>query len=136
VVEVVGTLDNDAYPLTPGKSVAVKVAVARRSGHNTPLVAVVTGLPAGVTATSAEIPAKTGGDVTLTLTAAADAKPYSGPIRVLLLSTDADRAESTAATIDLRKELDKAGGQGFIERSADVWLTLSPSASGPVPKEK
>lgn len=134
--EVIGTVDNDAYPLAPGKSVPIKVAVARRFDHATPLVVAAAGLPPGVTATSAEVLPKAGGDVTLTLTAAADAKPYSGPIRILLLSTDPDRAETVQATIDLRKDVDKVGGQGFIDRSPDVWLTLSPTASGPAPKEK
>jgi hypothetical protein len=126
--EVRATTDAEAYALVPGKSVPVKVNVARKNGHTAGLVVVAIALPAGVTATSAEIPAK-GGEVTLTLSAAADAKPASGPIRILLLGTHPDQPFGSPATFDLRKDRDKAGNQDFIESTPDVWLTLSPTAA-------
>jgi hypothetical protein len=133
--EVRSTVENDAYALVPGKSVSIKVSVARKNDHAGALVAVVTGLPPGVTATSAELPAKGGGDVSLVLTAAADAKPASGPFRVLLLGTDASHPEVVAATLDLRKDVDKPGGQAFIDQAAEVWLTLSPTAEAGAAKK-
>ena len=86
------------------------------------------GLPPGVTATGVEVPAK-GGEVTLTLTAAATAKPASGPIRVLLLATDLNKPEGVVAQYDLRKDRDKAGNQEFVDSTGDLWLTVSPTAS-------
>jgi hypothetical protein len=133
--EVRATVENDAYALLPGKSVSIKVSVARRNDHAGALVAVVTGLPPGVSATSAELSAKGGGDVALVLSAAADAKPASGLFRVLLLGTDASHLEVTAATLDLRKDVDKPGGQAFIDRAAEVWLTLSPTAEADAAKK-
>jgi hypothetical protein len=122
-------VDNFAYRLTAGKSVAVKVTVNRRDGHATPLVVVATGLPPGVTSGVAEVPEK-GGEVTLMLTAAGDVKGANGPLHVSLLSTDPARAEAVAARYELRKEKDMA--QELIE-AADAWLTVvaAPPASQP-----
>lgn len=125
---VSATTDADVYALVPGKATAVKVNVARRNGHAAPLVAVATALPAGVTATSAEVPAK-GGEVTLTLAAAADAKPVSGSFRVLLLGTEPFKPENVPAVYDLRKDRDKAGNQEYVDSIAELWLTVSPSAT-------
>jgi hypothetical protein len=125
---VAATADADAYALVPGKTTAVKVAVARRGGHSAALVAVATGLPAGVTATSADVPVK-GGEVTLTLAAAGDAKPAGGAFRVLLLGTDPAKPESATAVYDLRKDRDKAGNQEFVDGVAELWLTVSPTAT-------
>jgi hypothetical protein len=131
--EVVATVENDAYALVPGKTTAVKVKVERKNGHAEKLMLATTGLPAGVTAAAAvEVPAK-GGDVTVELKAAADAKAASGPIRFVLRAGDKDVG---VAGVDLTKDADKAGGQGFIERTADVWLTVGANASAEKAKAK
>jgi len=130
--ELRATLEDDVIALQPGKTATVKVRIARTGGYANPLVAVATGLPPGVTATAGEIGSKAA-EGTITLTAVADAKPSSGPIRFLVLSTDPAHPDAVDATIDLKKEADKPGGQGFIERSRDAWLTLSATATtGPV----
>jgi hypothetical protein len=85
-------------------------------------VAVATGLPAGVTATAVEVPEK-GGDITLTLNAAADAKPAAGPIRVMLLGTDPTRPVAWVASSNLRKE----ASQELVPRTEAVWLTVLPT---------
>jgi hypothetical protein len=115
------TADAEEYRVAPGKSAAVKLSVARPEGRPGALVAVATGLPAGVTATSADVPDK-GGELTLTLTAAADAKPASGPLRVMLLAADKDGPGAIAATCNLRKD----NGQELIERGESLWLTVLP----------
>ena len=123
---VITTLDADTFTLAAGKSAAVKFKYTRRHGHADPLVAVVTGLPAGVTATSADVPAKESGDITLTLTAAADAKPASVPIRVVLLGTDPQKLQSIPALIDFRKDREKPGIPELLDHAADAWLTVTP----------
>jgi hypothetical protein len=123
--EIAATIDPDTYTLTAGKSAALKLTTARRNGHAAPIVAVVTGLPSGVTSTSAEVPAK-GGDISLTLTAAPDAKPASAPIRVMLLATDPADPQAIAATYDFKKDKEKPGTPDFFERSPDLWLTVLP----------
>jgi hypothetical protein len=132
--ELQATVMDDPYALVPGKSVTIKVNVSRKNDHNTPMVAVATALPPGVTATSAEVP-RGGGEVSLTLTATKEAKPASQPIRILLLSTEAAHPELLPATIDLHKDADKPAGQSYIDRSPEVWLTLSPTADATPPKK-
>ena len=126
VVGVTATLDADAYRVDAGKSATVKVTVNRGEGTGA-LVAVATGLPAGVTCTAADVPEK-GGEVTLTLSAAGDAKPTSGPVRVVLTSTDPGRPAAWVAGCNLRKE----GGQELVERTDFPWLTVV----GAAPAEK
>jgi hypothetical protein len=41
-----------------------------------------------------------------------------------------------AATVDLRKDVDKPGGQAFIDRTTEVWLTVSPIAEAGPAKAK
>ena len=118
---VVATADADEYRVATGKTAAVKLKVERHNGHAAGLVAVATGLPGGVSATSAEVPEK-GGDVTLTLTAAADAKPAAGPFRVMLLGTDPAHPLAHVASANLRKE----AGQELIPRTEALWLTVTP----------
>jgi Bacterial pre-peptidase C-terminal domain len=122
---VSATLDADAYTVAAGRSAPLKLKIARRNGHATPMVAVATGLPSGVTATSVEIPAS-GGDVTLTLTAAGDAKPAAAPIRILLLGTQPTRPEFVTAVFEFAKDREKAGTPELIDRTADLWLTVTP----------
>jgi hypothetical protein len=123
IVGVSATLDGDEYRVEPGKSAAVKVTVARGSGSAGGLVAVATGLPPGVSSTAAEVPEK-GGEVILTLTAAADAKPAAGPMRVVLLSTDVPRPAAWVAGCNLRKD----AGQELVARTESPWLTVPPAA--------
>jgi hypothetical protein len=132
--EIQATVMDDPYALVPGKTVTVKINVSRKNDHNTPMVAVATGLPPGVTATSADVP-RGGGEVSLTLSATKDAKPASQPTRILLLSTEVAHPELLPATIDLHKDADKPAGQSYIDRSPEVWLTLSPPADATPPKK-
>lgn len=119
---ITATTDAEEYRVTPGKTVAIKVTVARQNGYAAGLVAVVVGLPTGVTATSAEVPDK-GGEVALTLTAAADAKPATGPVRVMVLGTDAARPVAWVGSCNLRKE----ASQELIARTDALWLTVLPA---------
>ena len=129
VPAVTAAVDADEYRVAPGKTASIKVTVARTDGHAGGLVAVATGLPAGVTATSAEVPEK-GGEVTLALAATADAKAHSGPVRVSLLSTDKDRPSIKAAVFNLRKD----AGQELVDKTDALWLTVLPTAP-PAPPE-
>jgi hypothetical protein len=129
---VAATLDADAYALAAGKSVQVKLKVARRNGHASPMVAVATGLPPGVTATSADVPEK-GGDVTLTLTVTSDAKAAAAPFRILILGTEPARPEFATAVFEFVKDKEKAGTPELIDRTPDAWLTVTPPPPATVP---
>lgn len=118
---VAAALDADQYVVTPGQPTAIKLNVVRKNGHAAGLVAVAVDLPAGVTATSAAVPEK-GGDVTLTLTAAADAPPANQPFHVMILGTDRKKPEAWTAARDLRN----GTGQELIALTEQIWLTVPP----------
>jgi hypothetical protein len=126
---VTATIDNHAYRLVAGKTAAIKVTITRRDGHAAPLVAVASGLPAGVTASSAEVPEK-GGDVTLTLSAAADVKGFNGVIRIAVLGTDVTHPEAWPARYDLHREKETA--EELLDW-AEPWLTVAPAPPATVP---
>jgi hypothetical protein len=108
--------------VAPGKSASIKVNVSRMHGHSGELVALAAALPAGVTSSSASVPAGKGGEVEITLSAMGDAKPFSGPIRVMLLGTDPEHPFARAAVYDLAREK----GQNLIDATEAVWLTVLP----------
>jgi hypothetical protein len=119
--DVTATLENHEYRLEPGKSSPVKVTVARKEGYSGGLIVAATSLPPGVTGSSAEVPEK-GGEVALTLTAAADAKAFAAPFKVLVLSTEQNRPLARPATFALRTE----AGQELIDQIDAIWLTVPP----------
>jgi hypothetical protein len=123
---VVATAAVDEIRVAPGKSATLKLTVSRAGGHVGPLAAVAGGLPAGVTATSAEVPEK-GGEVTLTFAAAADAKPSAGPFKIVVVSTDPSHPAAWPVPCNLKKE----NGQELIGQTTALWLTVLPAAKSP-----
>jgi hypothetical protein len=130
--EVTATPDSDAYLLAPGKSAVIKLQIARKNGHAAPMTAVAIDLPPGVTATSAQLPPKSG-EVSITLGAAAEMKPISSPIHLMLLGTDPAKPEAHAIAYDLAKDKDKPGIPELIQQTADIWLTVSAAPARPAP---
>jgi hypothetical protein len=116
-----------AYTVAWGKTIDVGVSEIRITGHNTPLMAIASGLPAGVTVTSAELPTG-GGSVTLKLTAAADVKAFSGVIHVMFVGTDPLRPEVDTALFNLRTEKDIT--QQMVDL-CEPWLTVIPAPPAP-----
>lgn len=126
---VSATVPADSMALAPGKSATVKVTIARKNGHMEKLAVSAVGLPEGVTAAPVAVPDKAG-DVTLTIAAAADAKPANGPFRVVLTSPGGDPAKPIAtATVTLVKATEKAPALPWIEQTADLWLTVGAKAT-------
>jgi hypothetical protein len=109
--------------VTPGKTAAIKVNVGRVHGHADDVAVIATGLPAGVTSSSVSVPAK-GGEVEITLTAAADTKAASGNIRFVLVGTDPEKPFARAVQYNPAKE---PVGQTLIESTESVWLTVLPA---------
>jgi len=122
VSEVTAVVAAHEVRVTPGKTAAVKVNVSRLHGHGDDVAVIATGLPAGVTSSSARIPAK-GGEVEVTLSAAADAKIASGVVRFMLVGTDPEKPFARVAKYDFTKE---AVGQTLVESTEAVWLTVLP----------
>ena len=102
-----------------GKESALKIKVDRLAGHKDKLIAMVEGLPDGVTLKSAEIPEK-GGDVSLTLVADEKAAAFSGPIRAIVKEDGDGRRH--AAWFDLREDLLR--GDLLVNGTDQLWLTV------------
>ena len=123
VPEVTAVVAAHEVRVTPGKTAAVKVNVSRLHGHSDDVAVIAAGLPAGVTSSSASVPAK-GGEVEVTLSAEADAKAVSGAVRLMLVGTDPEKPFARVARYDLTKE---AVGQTLVEGTESVWLTVLPA---------
>ncbi|HEX8914300.1 MAG TPA: PPC domain-containing protein [Humisphaera sp.] len=117
-----GTVDAHAFAVAPGKSVDVKVTVARTGGYAGPLKVVAADLPPGVSAAPAEVPAK-GGATTLTIKAAADAKPGGVPLRLTVVGEAEGKALERPVSFALEAGLVPAA-------TAELWLTIAAPAKG------
>lgn len=113
------TADAHSYRLEPGQSAAVKVAVVRTGEHAGPLTLSAADLPDGVSAECPVVPA-TGGPFTITLKAAADTKPASGPFR-LRVSDGGNPAEGRSVERPVLFGLEPGG---FVPAADVLWLTV------------
>jgi hypothetical protein len=111
-----------AYVVGPGKTIDVTLTGTRLTGHTTPLMAIASGLPPGVTATSAELPAA-GGPVVLKVSAAAGTKPFNGVIHLSFVGVDPLRPEVDPAVFNLSTEKDITQQMIYL---CDPWLTVLP----------
>jgi hypothetical protein len=107
----------DALKLEAGKSAPLKVTIAREGGFAAPVEAVLTGLPAGVTATTSG--ATIAGELTLTLAAAPGAAPANVPLRVLAVAADPDDPRPRVATFALAPD-------SLVPACDTIWLTVVP----------
>lgn len=131
----VGAIAESGFTLAAGKSVSVKLTARRIQGFTTPLTAIVIGLPPGVTAPPVEIDGKAK-DVTLELSAAADAAEASTPFRIELRA--AENAPPFAAVHELTSTAQRNGvPQGFrdlaILTTEQLWLTVVPAPTTTLP---
>jgi hypothetical protein len=120
------TVDNHSYRVEAGKSNEVKVTVTRIGGHKEKLTVRAENLPEGVSAPAVEVPERSG-EVKLILSAAAEAKPSSQPLRVLVAS----EARTHRAAFNLRDK--EAPGDLLLSEVADLWLTIT---AKPAPSAK
>ena len=123
------------FTIAPGKTNELKITVKRLHGFKAKLRLSAKSLPDGLTVEPAEIPEK-GGDVSLKLTASADAKPFNGPIQVV--ATESESGIGHLAFASLTSSTENNGvPAGFtklaIESTDQLWLTVLPVA---VPQEK
>ncbi len=125
--------DAQRYRLDPGKSVDIKVNVTRANGYEGKLMVSAKDLPADITAKEVEAPTGKGGEAKLTLTAAAEAKPASVPIRILISSTG-ENATNCPAVFDFRTK-DSKTGDLLVNESDNIWLTVVSTNAAPAAPE-
>ncbi|MEN3941345.1 hypothetical protein WJU23_08635 [Prosthecobacter sp. SYSU 5D2] len=103
-----------------GKSLSVKINIKLLNGYKEPLIARVSGLPAGVHAADVTVPEK-GGDVELKLAAASNAPPATVPITFQVWTTK-EPASQITADYPLRSE--DVRGTTLRDRASWFWLTV------------
>jgi hypothetical protein len=88
----------------------------------------VKGLPEVAAAEPVEVPEK-GGDVTLKLIAAADAKPFSGTVQIVATETESGMEHNAVAEL-ISSTTDNGVPQGFkklvFESTDQLWFTVLP----------
>ncbi|HEV8292814.1 MAG TPA: hypothetical protein VGP94_12860, partial [Tepidisphaeraceae bacterium] len=128
---IAATVAGHEFKVMAGKTVAIKANINRLNGHSGGLVATATDLPPSITASSAAVGDKSG-ELAITLSAAADAKAASLPIRFMILGTDPDNPFAQAASFDLTKE----AAQQLIPSTESIWLTVQPLPPATQPSTK
>ena len=108
--------DTDKTPLTPGTSGVVYVRAEKKNGFDSEIQLRVDDLPEGVTATCGRILTGKSTDGCIVLTAAADAKPIVGNIRISGIATlpdgEEEPTEITADATIYQETYQPGGGRG------------------------
>jgi hypothetical protein len=110
--------------IEPGKTNEIKVTITRLHDWNSKLSVSAKGLPAGLKAEQVEVPDKEG-QVVLKLVASPDAKPFSGPIQVVVTVAESGQR----ASCDRRAD-HFLGQQWRAERIQQIGRSNPPSNSG------
>lgn len=119
------TIAEHAIAIEPGKTNKLKVTLKRLYGFDAKLTLIVEGLPEGVQAEAVEADAKAS-EAAPTLIASADAKPFSGPVRII--------AKDSKSTYAVVHELTSAGEDNgvpngysrlLIDAMDELWLTVT-----------
>ena len=124
---VAATIAVQSASVQSGKSADVKVTVKRTKAFKAKLQLAAKNLPEGVTATPVDVPDKDG-EVTLKLTANADAKPVSQPFTLVLREMEGGTEHPAQFSLVAASE-NNGVPQGYTEliiNSTDqLWLTVS-----------
>lgn len=124
-----GVIAESSFKVEPGKSAKIKVSARRIQGFKTKLTATVTGLPDGLTASPVEL-GEAAKEIELEITAAAEAPPFSGPIRVEFREETSDTVRTAIHEL-VSTTLRNGVPQGFrdlvITSTDQLWLTVLPA---------
>jgi hypothetical protein len=121
-----GVIAESGFTIEPGKSIKIKITARRVQGFKSPLTASVTGLPEGLTASPVELN-ETEKEITLEITAGAEAQSFSGPIQVLFREANTDTVwygvhELVSTT--LRNGVPQGFRDLVITSTNQLWLTV------------
>lgn len=121
-----GVIAESSFTVEPGKSIKIKITARRLQGFKSAMIATVTGLPEGLTANPVELN-ETEKEITLDVTASAEASAFSGPIQVVFREPNTDTVRH--AVHELISSTSRNGvPQGFrdlvIKSTNQVWLTV------------
>jgi hypothetical protein len=121
------TIASSAFTVAAGKTVDLKVQCKRLHKFAKPLEVIAKNLPEGVTAAPAKAPDKDG-EVTLKLTASADAKPANQPFQLALREPEGG-AEYQVRNLLTATAENNGVPNGYstllLPAIADLWLTVT-----------
>ena len=112
-----------------GKTNEIKVTINRIHDWKPKLSVSAKGLPAGLQAEPVDLPDKKS-EVSLKLVASPDAKPFSGPIQVVVTAADSGKEHRAIAEL-ITSSVNNGVPNGFnklvIESTEQLWLTVVPA---------
>ena len=136
--EFKAVIAESGFTLEPGKTIKIKVTARRVQGFKARLTASVTGLPEGLTASPVEM-GETEKEITLEVTASADARPFNGPVEIKLREANSDTIHLAIHEL-VSTSLKNGVPQGFrdlvIKSTDQLWLTVLPAPQSKVADEK
>lgn len=118
----------NAWVADPGKTNELKFTVKLLNGAKGKFTAAVGGLPEGVAAENLAVPEQ-GGEVTIKLAVAADAKPFQGPIRIEIKESASGkvfRAANELVTAGVDNGVPNGFNHLLLESIEQLWLTVPP----------
>lgn len=132
------SLADASVVIAPGKTNELKATVKRLHGFKAKLTVSSKDLPEGVMLEPVEVPEK-GGDVTLKWMASSDARPFNGPIHIVV--TEADSGVEHTAVVNLTSATENNGVPGgfsklAIETTEQIWVTVQPAPESKAEKPK
>jgi hypothetical protein len=119
------TVGEHAFSIEPGKTNKIKVTLKRLHGFDAKLTVSVEGLPEGVQCEPVEADSKAT-EATLSVTASSDAKPCSGPIRIL--AKDSNKMYlimHDLTTLGENNGVPNGYSRLLIDAVEDLWFTVS-----------
>ena len=127
------TAESSAFRIGPGKTNEIKLAISRTAAHTNKLTATASGLPDDVKVKTVKIGGKEK-EAKLALIAAPDAKPFNGPVQIVvadLLHTNVQRN----ALFELGPK-ESRSGEMLINATDQLWLTVTTNTPASTEKEK
>lgn len=122
---ITATLDTHAYRMEADKTAEVKLNVKINGTLTGKIQAKAAKLPVGITAEPVDVPAK-GGEIKLTLKAAADAAISQSPFAVEITTSAPDSIQTTTASYAI--PFTEPRGDLLITTDTHPWLTISGKA--------
>lgn len=131
------TVEKSEYILEAGKTVDLKLTIAKIQGHKTDLTFEIPGLPPRVKLTAPDKVAEKGGDVVLKLEAEKEAAAFQKPltIQVFEKGEDGKKTGKPKEAVFSFKD-DNYRGPYVMMEIPSIWLTIPPAAEKEAAKEK
>jgi hypothetical protein len=125
------TWSANSLTMNAGSTNTLKIDFKRLFDHKNEVIPKFSGLPAGLTVTATNLPAK-GGEVSFPIVAPTNATPFQGPIRLALI--DSKTKQEHLAVFELTTRGENNGvPNGYSKLAIDsldsIWITVKPATT-------